>query len=371
MFLIPSGNDFGITTIIAMTAWSDHRIQDLLEIEYPIIQAPMAGAGLSALAIAVSEAGGLGSLGCATLTSEQLHHEVKMMRQRTLRPINLNFFCHQSPAPAPGREAYWKDLLAPYYRELGLDPEAPLPEASRAPFDENACTLVEEFQPEIVSFHFGLPEPSLLERVRATGAKILSSATTVEEALWLEARGCDAIIAQGSEAGGHRGIFLHEDLSTQMGTMSLVPHIVDAVRVPVIAAGGISDARGIVAAIALGAAAVQLGTAYLLCPESTISSLHRTALQSPHETALTNIFTGRPARGIVNRIIRELGPICPEAPSFPRATAHIVPLRAKAEAAGSTDFTPLWAGQSAHLARELPAGKLTKLLAAEVAEIDL
>jgi len=354
-----------------MTAWSDHRMQDLLEIECPIIQAPMAGAGLSKLAIAVSEAGGLGSLGCATLSPEDLLREVKAMREHTLRPINLNFFCHQAPPPAPAREAYWQELLAPYYRELGLDPQAPLPSATRAPFDEAACALVEEFQPEIVSFHFGLPKDALLNRVKATGAKILSSATTVDEALWLEAKGCDAIIAQGSEAGGHRGIFLRDDLSTQMGTMCLVPLVVDAVSVPVIAAGGIADARGIVAALALGASAVQLGTAYLLCPESTISPLHRAALQRPHETALTNLFTGRPARGIVNRLMRELSPIRAEAPAFPRAAAHIAALRAQAEAGGSTDFTPLWSGQSANLARKLPAGRLTKTLAAEVADLKI
>jgi len=349
-----------------MTGWPDHRIQDLFEIELPIIQAPMAGAALSDLAIAVSEAGGLGSLGCATLSADQLRREVATIRQRTLRPVNLNFFCHQPPPPNPERDAHWRQALARYYVELGLDPQAPLPTATRAPFDEAACAIVEEFTPEVVSFHFGLPERSLLARVKATGAKVLSSATTVEEALWLEERGCDAIIAQGSEAGGHRGIFLSEDLSTQLGTMALVPLVVDAVKVPVIAAGGISDARGIAAALALGASAAQLGTAYLLCPESTITPLHRAALQKPHLTALTNVFTGRPARGIVNRLMRELGPIHAEAPDFPLASAAIIPLRTAAEADGSTDFTPLWSGQAAHLARKLPAGTLTKNLAAEV-----
>jgi nitronate monooxygenase len=229
------------------------------------------------------------------------------------------------------------------------------------------CDLVEEFAPEVVSFHFGLPEQSLLERVRATGAKIISSGTTVEEARWLEGQGCDAIIAQGYEAGGHRGMFLSQDITTQAGTMALVPQVVDAVKVPVIAAGGIADARGIAAAFALGASAVQIGTAYLFCPEAKVSQLHREALRRArdNDTILTNVFTGRPARGIVNRIAREAGPMSDLAPEFPLAACAIAPLRATAEQAGSGDFSPLWSGQAAALAREVPAGELTRELAAE------
>ena len=252
--------------------WPDHRIQDLFEIELPIIQAPMAGSVGSEMVIAVSEAGGLGSLPCAMLNPEQMRNELGVIRQRTSRPINLNFFCHQPPQNDPARENAWKQRLESYYIELGLDPQAPVPAAARAPFDSAMCDLVEEFRPEVVSFHFGLPERALLERVRATGAKIISSATTVDEARWLEDQGCDAIIAQGYEAGGHRGVFLTDDISTQAGTMALVPQVVDAVKVPVIAAGGIADARGIVAAFALGASAVQIGTAYLFCPEAKVSS---------------------------------------------------------------------------------------------------
>ena len=179
--------------------------------------------------------------------------------------------------------------------------------------------MLEEFRPAVVSFHFGLPSNELLARVRRWGAKILASATTVDEARWLEARGVDAIIAQGLEAGGHRGMFLSEDLSTQVGTLALLPQVVRAVKVPVIAAGGIADARGVAAAMALGAAGVQVGTAYLLCPEASTSALHRSALkgEGARHTAVTNLFTGRPARGIVNRIMRELGPINALAPSFP------------------------------------------------------
>jgi nitronate monooxygenase len=197
------------------------------------------------------------------------------------------------------------------------------------------------------------------------GSKILSSATTVAEARWLEARGVDAIIAQGIEAGGHRGIFLSEDLSTQVGTFALLPQIVREVRVPVIAAGGIADAKGVAAAMALGAAGVQIGTAYMLCPEATTSVVHRAALKSDaaRHTALTNLFSGRPARGIVNRIMKELGPISTAAPAFPLATAAIAPLRAKAESQGSGDFSPLWSGQNASGCKEVPAGELTRELA--------
>src|SRR5207302_6134531 len=198
------------------------------------------------------------------------------------------------------------------------------------------------------SFHFGLPSEDLLVRVRGWGARILSSATTVEEARWLEARGVDAVIAQGVEAGGHRGMFLSDDPNTQVGTFALVPQIVQAVSVPVIAAGGISDAKGVAAAMALGAAGVEMGTAFLLCREATTSAVHRAALkgEAARYTALTNVFTGRPARGIVNRVVREVGPISAAAPAFPLATGALAPLRAKAESQKSGEFSPLWAGQN-------------------------
>ncbi|MXQ14542.1 NAD(P)H-dependent flavin oxidoreductase [Microvirga makkahensis] len=347
--------------------WPDRRIQNLFGIELPIIQAPMAGSVGSEMVVAVSEAGGLGSLPCAMLSPEQMRNELGIIRQRTSRPINLNFFCHQPPQADPARETAWRQRLEGFSVELGLDPKAPVPAAARVPFDSAMCDLVEEFKPEVVSFHFGLPERSLLERVGATGAKIVSSATTVDEARWLESQGCDAIIAQGCEAGGHRGIFLGRDISTQAGTMALVPQIVDAVRVPVIAAGGIADARGIVAAFALGASAVQIGTAYLFCPEAKVSSIHRDALKraKDNDTVLTNVFTGRPARGIVNRVVREVGPMSDLAPDFPLASAALAPIRSKAEAGGSGDFSPLWAGQAAALGRELPADELTRQLGSD------
>ena len=347
--------------------WPDRRILDLFGIDIPIVQAPMAGANLAEMVIAVSEAGGLGSLPCALLSPERAREELAKVRQGTKRPINVNFFCHEPPEVGDGWEAAWKRRLASYYGEFGLDPDAPTPSSSRAPFDEAYLGLVEEFRPEVVSFHFGLPRPELLARVKRTGAKVISSATTVAEARWLEREGCDAIVAQGFEAGGHRGIFLSEDVATQVGTMALVPQVADAVSVPVIAAGGIADGRGTAAAFALGASAVQIGTAYLFAPEATIAPAHRAALKSARDdgTALTNVFTGRPARSIVNRMVREVGPLSDIAPPFPLAGGALLPLRQATEPGGSGDFMSLWSGQAAPLGRELSAGELTRCLAEE------
>ncbi len=339
-------------------------ICDLLGIDLPIIQAPMAGVQGSALALAVSNAGGLGSLPCALLSRDAMREELEIIRKGTSKPFNVNFFCHTPPVPDRQRETAWRDALRPYYDELGIDTRTIPPGGGRGAFSAEAADLLSQFQSPIVSFHFGLPSPDLLQQARAWGAKILASATTVEEARWLEARGVDAIIAQGLEAGGHRGIFLSNDLTTQVGTFALVPELVRAVRVPIIAAGGIADAAGVAAAFALGAAGVQIGTSYLLCPEATTSAVHRAALVSDaaRHTAVTNVFTGRPARGIVNRIIRELGPISPLAPEFPLATSAILPLRAKAEASGSGDFSPLWSGQNASGCRNVSAAELTREL---------
>jgi len=347
--------------------WPSRRLLDLLRIENPIIQAPMAGSMDGDLVAAVSEAGGLGCLPCAMLNAEKLRDEVGKIRARTKKPISLNFFCHVAPERNNAREVAWREQLAPYYRELDIDPDAPAPFSNRAPFDEALLDAVLETRPEAVSFHFGLPPRPLYEKLKREGFLIISSATTVTEARWLAERGVDAIIAQGFEAGGHRGMFLTEDVSAQVGTLALVPQIRDAVSLPLIAAGGIADARGIAAAFALGGDGVQIGSAYLRTPEAKISAPHRAALAAARDdgTVLTNVITGRPARGFINRIIREQGPMADAVPQFPLAAAAVQPLRAKAEAGGSGDFSPLWSGQAVALARELGAGELTQKLAAE------
>jgi nitronate monooxygenase len=342
------------------------KLTELLGIELPIVQAPMAGAQGGAMAIAVSNAGGLGSLPCAMLTADGLRKEIESIKTQTNKPFNVNFFCHAAPVADVERESAWRAALTPYYKQYGIDPASIPAGPGRAPFSAEFADVLEEYQPAVVSFHFGLPPAHLLARVKSWRSKIFSSATTVEEALWLEARGVDAIIAQGVEAGGHRGIFLSDDLTTQVGTFALLPQVVRAVKLPVIAAGGIADAEGVAAATALGAAGVQIGTAYLLCPEATTSTVHRAALknEAARHTALTNVFTGRPARGIMNYLMLEFGPINRGAPAFPLATSAIAPLRAKAESQGCGDFTPLWCGQNASGCKEVPAAQLTRELAA-------
>jgi nitronate monooxygenase len=343
-------------------------ITDLFGIELPIIQAPMAGSQGSALTIAVSTAGGLGSLPCALLKQDQIRSELERIRAATSGPFNLNFFCHTSPPFDAARDTAWRSVLARYYEEFGLEPPAGGMGGARLPFDEDAAAIIEEFRPVVVSFHFGVPRPALLARVKATGAKVLSSATTIAEARWLEANGVDAIIAQGMEAGGHRGMFLEQDLATQIETMALVRQTVGAVGVPVIAAGGIADAKDVAAAFAAGAAGVQVGTAYLLCPEATTGRLHREALKTNavRSTTVTNVLTGRPARGIINRLMREIGPMNNAAPAFPMAAAYVAPLRAAAEAQGRNDFSTMWCGQNAGGCREVSAEEITRELASRV-----
>jgi nitronate monooxygenase len=346
--------------------WPDRRLIDLFKTELPIVQAPMAGAMDAELVIAASQGGALGSLPCAALSVEKIREQVGAIGARVPGPINLNFFCHPALEDEPSRQAHWMERLEPYYASLGLDPRATTAAAGRSPFDATMLDLVLELRPAVVSFHFGLPDAVMTGRLKAARIVVMSSATTVAEAVWLERHGVDAVIAQGAEAGGHRGSFLAGSVATQPGTFALVPQVVDAVRVPVIAAGGISDGRGIAAAFALGAAGVQIGTAYLRCPEAKISAPFRAALAaaSDDSTAITNVMSGRPARGIYNKIMRELGPMSADAPAFPHAAKALAPLRAAAEARGSSDFSALWAGQSVALTRAMPAADLTRSLAA-------
>lgn len=345
--------------------WPDRRLLELFKTEFPIVLAPMAGVMDADLVIAAAQGGALGSLPCAMLSVEKAREQVNIIRQRVSAPVNMNFFCHKAEDADPKREAQWKHRLADYYRELKLDPAAPVNAANRAPFDAGMCELVEELKPEVVSFHFGLPDQALLKRVKAAGCIVIACATTVKEAIWLEENGADAIIAQGAEAGGHRGMFLTNNIAEQPGTFALVPQVVDAVKVPVIAAGGIADGRGIAAAFALGAAGVLIGSAYLRCPESKVIAPARIALAQARDdsTVITNVMTGRPARGVANRVMREIGPISPDAPAFPHAATALAPLKAAAEKLGNVDFTNLWAGQAVRLGREMPAAELTRALA--------
>lgn len=337
----------------------------LFNLPLPIIQAPMAGSQDSRLALAVCAAGALGSLPAAMLSIDTLQQHLQALAACG-KPYNVNFFCHTPPAPDAEREAVWQNLLAPYYAEQQISPGGTA--VARKPFDTASAELLAHFKPAVVSFHFGLPEPALLEAIRAWGGKILSSATTVAEARWLRAQGVDAVIAQGLEAGGHRGMFLSPDLHTQIGSFALLPQVVKAVDCPVIAAGGIVDAQGVRAAFALGAQAVQAGTAFLLCDEAGTSAVHRAALRAAQadpaaETALTNLFSGRPARGLVNRLMRELGPLNQAAPAFPLAGNALAALRAHMEKQGIGDFSPLWSGQNLSGCKAVPACEIVAELA--------
>jgi len=347
--------------------WPDRRLIDLLGIEHPLVLAPMAGLGTVELAASVCAGGGLGSLGCVGLSPERVVQAVDKLRTSTGKPINTNFFCHGATRADHAREANWRDRLAPYYREFGLDLSLASGQSEILPFDDALCRVVEQVRPEVVSFHFGLPEPALLARVKAAGCRVMASATTVAEARWLEAHGADVIIAQGYEAGGHRGMFLTDlaEAASQPGTLALVPQIADAVSVPIVAAGGIADGRGIAAAFALGAAGVQIGTAYLFCPEAAVSPLYREALRQARAdtTVVTDVFTGRPARALCNRLTRELSPSRGMTPDFPLPMLALAPLRRRAEQLGSREFSPHWAGQAAPLGREMSAEALTRALA--------
>jgi nitronate monooxygenase len=342
-----------------MVGWRDQRFLKLVGCEHPVIQAPMAAAGGVELCVAAIEGGALGSLPCALLSPEQVRAQVADVRRRCGGPLNLNFFCHRMPDNV--EDSAWRALLAPYYEEFGVEPGNG--GALRLPFDHDMCAVVEELRPEVASFHFGLPDPELVDRVKATGAVVIGNATSVQEAQWLEQRGVDAMIAQGFEAGGHTGRFLGADPAEAMGLFALLPQVVDAVSVPVIAAGGIADGRGIAAALLLGASAVQVGTAYLHSLETPVSEAHRSGLRAGR-TLFTNLMTGGLARGLRGRLTDELGPIRPEAPPYPLASSALAPIRGAAEAKEEYGFGPMWAGQAAPVGRPLPAAELTRTIAA-------
>lgn len=336
----------------------------LLGIRVPLIQAPMAGVQDSGLSMAVSAAGGLGSLPAAMLDAEALRRELQVLQSSGLA-YNVNFFCHPAPEHTLAAESTWRTALLPYYQEFGVDPAALSAAAGRRPFDDEMADVLDAFSPTVVSFHFGLPRPDLLARVKSRGAFVMSSATTLNEARWLVAHGADAVIAQGLEAGGHRGHFLDRDVTRQANTMDLLKQLAPEIHVPIIAAGGIADAQGVQAAMLAGAAAVQVGTTFLLCHEAKTSALHRARLhdvQAP--TALTNLFTGGLARGLFNRVMHELGPQNAAAPAFPMATPSIAPLRAKAEANQCDDFTPLWSGTNRSGCASCSAAEIVHKLAA-------
>ncbi|MCQ8896152.1 nitronate monooxygenase [Limnobacter humi] len=329
-----------------------------------LIQAPMAGSQGSALAIAVGQSGGLGSLPCAMLGLDQLQAELRLLTEAGLQAYNINFFAHTTPQPNPAQEAAWLNCLKPYFDEWDLNVSQVVSGPGRQPFSAAQAEVLEAYKPAVVSFHFGLPSADLLRRVRALGAQVWSTATTVAEGLWLQKNGADVVIAQGLEAGGHRGHFLSPDLTEQMGTLALLPQLVRMLDIPVIAAGGIATPQAVRAALELGASAVQVGSAYLLANEATTSAVHRAALKSDarFHTALTNLFSGRPARGMVNRVMQELGFIRSEVPEFPLATAAMAPLRVAAERAGLGDFSPLWVGQHLATTTEEPAAVITQRL---------
>jgi nitronate monooxygenase len=344
--------------------WPRTDLLDLLGITHPIVQAPMSGFSSPALVAAVSNAGALGSLGCATLATQTARDQVEEIRRASNQPFNLNFFVHPAPRIDAGLAHRVRARLSTYYDEFGAgsvpEPSVPFPH-----FDQERLQLVLDLRPRVVSFHFGLPPGDGLKRIKQTGAVVLSSATTVDEARKLEAQGADAIIAQGFEAGGHRGTFTEGDGAGLIGTMALVPQVVDAVRVPVIAAGGIADGRGIAAAFALGASGVQIGTAFLGCPEAVVPAIHRNALHraSDEDTRLTRAFTGRSARALRNRFIDEMKDS--DVLDFPAQVSLTRPLfQAQSEEARMA-FLPLWAGQAAPLVRDLPAAKFVDALVAE------
>lgn len=345
--------------------WRDNRLCDLLGIEHPIIQAPMAGATTPEMAAAAANSGALGSLGCAMFTPERIEQEARRTRSLTNRSINLNFFVHEAPTQDQSKAEKAHAVLASWYEKMDAG-DVPEPFEGHFPFDEAMCDAVIAASPSVVSFHFGLPDAGIVKRVKQAGIVVLSSATSVAEAHWLEQRGVDAVIAQGYEAGGHSGWFLPRGASNVAGTMALVPRIVDSVSVPVIAAGGIADGRGIAAALMLGAAGVQIGSAFLTTPESMISAVHKTAIleASGDDTMLSKAFSGRNARTVANDYASEMDKVA-DWPDFPLVNAMTGPLRKVSAETGKPDAVALWSGQAVGLNREATTAQTVARLVEE------
>lgn len=341
-----------------------------LGLQHPIIQAPMAGVSTPQLAAEVSNAGGLGSLGMGASTVEQASQAIVETRALTKQPFNVNVFCHQPAQRDPAREAAWLQHLVPLFTELGAQPPKQLNEIYKTFLGDDATfDLLIEQKPAVVSFHFGLPPAHQIDALHQAGIYLLATATNLDEAQQIEQAGIDAVVAQGIEAGGHRGIFDPESADEHLSTAVLVRQLVRQTRLPVIAAGGIMDGCGIKAMLELGAAAAQLGTAFVPCPESAANDSYRMNLKNGRaaSTRLTSVLSGRPARGIVNRFIRFAeAPGSPVPAPYPVAYDVAKQLNALAGKQGDHEFAAHWAGQGAPLARELPAARLVAVLAAEL-----
>ena len=340
-----------------------------LGIDHPIIQAPMVGVSTPHLAAAVSNAGGLGSIGIGVSSAAQARDSIADTRALSRRPFNVNLFAHRPAVADAGREAAWLAHLQPFFAEFGTAPPASLREIYASNVTDAATLAVLlETRPEVVSFHFGIPPADWMTALRSAGIVLLACATTPQEAAHIERAGFDAIVAQGAEAGGHRGVFDDAGVDPLLGTMALVRLVVRQSRLPVIAAGGIMDGAGIAAAMRLGASAVQMGTAFVLCPESSANAAYRAALASDRagHTQITAAISGRPARGLVNRMHTEVGgPSAPAIPDYPIAYDAAKALHAAASARGNHDFAVQWAGQGAPLARQMPAAELVATLVEE------
>ena len=338
-----------------------------LGIEFPIIQAPMAGTSTVSMAAAVSNAGGLGSLGLGSSDVEQAREQIQQLKKATSKPFNVNFFCHQPPVIDHHREQEWLNVLQPYFSEFAAQPPSQLSSGNPSFINNQAMLdmlLIE--RPPVVSFHFGLPNADFIQALKQAGIKLLGCATNLTEAQAIEAAGLHGIIAQGHEAGGHRGVF-DPTQDVNLGLFSLLQLLHKKCTLPIIAAGGIMHGQAIAQVISMGASAAQLGTAFILCPESAANQHYRAQLKSSraYNTAVTPVISGRPARGLVNRFHTELADKKALLPGYPTTYSAGRALYAAASQQGCHDFAPFWAGQSAPLARELPAAELLATLASE------